>query len=90
MDIRSGNIFWSMKEYINKILGGGVMKNNNVQMEDIIVLIDQYFKMLDKKISENDKEISLILKEVEKIKSKKNIDNSFNPDEIKIVSYLDS
>lgn len=90
MDIRSGNIFWSMKEYINKILGGGVMKNNNVQMEDIIVLIDQYFKMLDKKISENDKEISLILKEVKKIKSRKNMDNNFNPDEIKIVSYLDS
>jgi hypothetical protein len=79
-----------MKEYINKILGEDIMKNNNVQMEDIIVLINQYFKMLDKKISENDKEISLILKEVEKIKSKKNIDNSFNPDEIKIVSYLDS
>ena len=90
MDIRSGNIFWSMKEYINKILGGGIMKNNNVQMEDIIVLIDQYFKMLDKKISENDKEISLILKEVKKIKSRKNMDNNFNPDEIKIVSYLDS
>ena len=90
MDIRSGNIFWSMKEYINKILGGGVMKNNNVQMEDIIVLINQYFKMLDKKISENDKEISLILKEVKKIKSRKNMDNNFNPDEIKIVSYLDS
>ena len=52
--------------------------------------MNQYFKMLDKKISENDKEISLILKEVKKIKSKKNIDNSFNPDEIKIVSYLDS
>jgi len=79
-----------MKEYINKILGEDIMKNNNVQMEDIIVLINQYFKMLDKKISENDKEISLILKEVKKIKSRKNIDNSFNPDEIKIVSYLDS
>ncbi|HNR29133.1 MAG TPA: hypothetical protein PLD77_03270 [Candidatus Dojkabacteria bacterium] len=79
-----------MKEYINKILGEGIMKNNNVQMEDIIVLINQYFKMLDKKISENDKEISLILKEVKKIKSRKNMDNNFNPDEIKIVSYLDS
>lgn len=79
-----------MKEYINKILGEDIMKNNNVQMEDIIVLIDQYFKMLDKKISENDKEISLILKEVKKIKSRKNMDNNFNPDEIKIVSYLDS
>ena len=90
MEIRSGNIFWSMKEYINKILGEGIMKNNNVQMEDIIVLINQYFKMLDKKISENDKEISLILKEVKKIKSRKNMDNNFNPDEIKIVSYLDS
>jgi hypothetical protein len=79
-----------MKEYINKILGEDIMKNNNVQMEDIIVLINQYFKMLDKKISENDKEISLILKEVKKIKSRKNMDNNFNPDEIKIVSYLDS
>ena len=79
-----------MKEYINKILGGGVMKNNNVQMEDIIVLINQYFKMLDKRISENDKEISLVLKEVKRIKSMKSIDNNFNPDEIKIVSYLDS
>ena len=79
-----------MKEYINKILGGNIMKNNNVQIEDIMILIDQYFKILDKKISENDKEISLILKEVKKIKSRKNMDNNFNPDEIKIVSYLDS
>ena len=66
------------------------MKSNDIQIKDIISLMDKYFKMLDKRISENDKEISLILKEVKKIKSRKNIDNSFNPDEIKIVSYLDS
>ena len=66
------------------------MKSKDIQLKDMISLMDQYFKMLDKKISENDKEISLILKEVKKIKSEKVMDNSFNPDEIKIVSYLDS
>ena len=66
------------------------MKSNDIQIKDIISLMDKYFKMLDKRISENDKEISLILKEVKKIKSRKNMDNNFNPDEIKIVSYLDS
>ena len=66
------------------------MKSNDIQIKDMISLMEQYFKMLDKKISENDKEISLVLKEVKRIKNRKNIDDNFNPDEIKIVSYLDS
>ncbi len=66
------------------------MKSNDIQIKDIISLMDKYFKMLDKRISENDKEISLVLKEVKRIKNRKNIDDNFNPDEIKIVSYLDS
>jgi len=66
------------------------MKSNDIQIKDMISLMEQYFKMLDKKISENDKEISLVLKEVKRIKSMKSIDNNFNPEEIKIVSYLDS
>lgn len=66
------------------------MKSKDIQLKDMISLMDKYFEMLDKKISENDKEISLILKEVKKIKSKKDMDNNFNPEEIKIVSYLDS
>ena len=90
MDIRSGNIFWSMKEYINKILGEGIMKNNNVQIEDIMVLIDQYFKILDKKISENEKEILLLFKEIKKAKTKADRINEFDSGEIKIVSYLDN
>ena len=79
-----------MKEYINKILGEGIMKNNNVQMEDIMVLIDQYFKILDKKISENEKEILLLFKEIKKAKTKADRINEFDSGEIKIVSYLDN
>lgn len=78
-----------MKEYINKILGGNTMKNNNVQIEDIMVLIDQYFKILDKKISENEKEILLLFKEIKKAKTKADRINEFDSGEIKIVSYLD-
>ena len=66
------------------------MKSNDIQIKDIISLMDKYFKMLDKRISENDKEISLVLKEVKRIKNRKNIDDNFNPDENKIISYLDS
>jgi len=90
LDIRSGNIFWSMKEYINKILGEGIMKNNNVQIEDIMVLIEQYFKILDKKISENEKEMLLLFKEIKKAKTKTDRINEFDSGEIKIVSYLDN
>ncbi|HOK59500.1 MAG TPA: hypothetical protein PK432_00805 [Candidatus Dojkabacteria bacterium] len=79
-----------MKEYINKILGGNTMKNNNVQIEDIMVLIDQYFKILDKKISENEKEILLLFKEIKKAKTKADRINEFDSGEIKIVSYLDN
>ena len=31
------------------------MKSNDIQIKDMISLMEQYFKMLDKKISENDK-----------------------------------
>ena len=79
-----------MKEYINKILGGNTMKNNNVQIEDIMVLIDQYFKILDKKISENEKEMLLLFKEIKKAKTKTDRINEFDSGEIKIVSYLDN
>ena len=79
-----------MKECINKILGGNTMKNNNVQIEDIMVLIDQYFKILDKKISENEKEILLLFKEIKKAKTKADRINEFDSGEIKIVSYLDN
>jgi len=79
-----------MKEYINKILGGNIMKNNNVQIEDIMVLIDQYFKILDKKISENEKEMMLLFKEIKKAKTKTDRINEFDSGEIKIVSYLDN
>jgi len=79
-----------MKEYINKILGGDIMKNNNVQIEDIMVLIDQYFKILDKKISENEKEMLLLFKEIKKTKTKVDRINEFDSGEIKIVSYLDN
>ncbi len=66
------------------------MKNNNVQIEDIMVLIDQYFKILDKKISENEKEILLLFKEIKKAKTKADRINEFDSGEIKIVSYLDN
>ena len=66
------------------------MKNNNVQIEDIMVLIDQYFKILDKKISENEKEILLLFKEIKKTKTKADRINEFDSGEIKIVSYLDN
>lgn len=79
-----------MKEYINKILRGCIMKNNNVQIEDIMVLIDQYFKILDKKISENEKEMLLLFKEIKKTKTKVDRINEFDSGEIKIVSYLDN
>ena len=79
-----------MKEYMNKILGGNIMKNNNVQIEDIMVLIEQYFKILDKKISENEKEILLLFKEIKKAKTKTDRINEFDSGEIKIVSYLDN
>ena len=79
-----------MKEYINKILGGNIMKNNNVQIEDIMVLIEQYFKILDKKISENEKEMLLLFKEIKKAKTKTDRINEFDSGEIKIVSYLDN
>ena len=79
-----------MKEYMNKILGGNIMKNNNVQIEDIMVLIEQYFKILDKKISENEKEILLLFKEIKKAKTKADRINEFDSGEIKIVSYLDN
>lgn len=79
-----------MKEYINKILGGDIMKNNNVQIEDMMVLIDQYFKILDKKISENEKEMLLLFKEIKKTKTKVDRINEFDSGEIKIVSYLDN
>jgi len=79
-----------MKEYINKILGGNIMKNNNVQIEDIMVLIDKYFNILDKKISENEKEILLLFKEIKKTKTKADRINEFDSGEIKIVSYLDN
>lgn len=78
-----------MKEYMNKILGGNIMKNNNVQIEDIMVLIEQYFKILDKKISENEKEMLLLFKEIKKAKTKADRINEFDSGEIKIVSYLD-
>jgi hypothetical protein len=79
-----------MKEYINKILGGNIMKNNNVQIEDIMILIDQYFKILDKKISANEKEMLLLFKEIKKAKTKADRINEFDSGEIKIVSYLDN
>jgi hypothetical protein len=79
-----------MKEYINKILGGNTMKNNNVQIEDIMVLIDQYFKILDKKISDNEKEMLMLFKEIKKAKTKADRINEFDSGEIKIVSYLDN
>ncbi len=79
-----------MKEYMNKILGGNIMKNNNVQIEDIMVLIEQYFKILDKKISENEKEMLLLFKEIKKAKTKTDRINEFDSGEIKIVSYLDN
>jgi len=66
------------------------MKNNNVQIEDIMVLIDQYFKILDKKISENEKEMMLLFKEIKKAKTKTDRINEFDSGEIKIVSYLDN
>ena len=66
------------------------MKNNNVQIEDIMVLIDQYFKILDKKISENEKEMLLLFKEIKKAKTKADRINEFDSGEIKIVSYLDN
>ena len=66
------------------------MKNNNVQIEDIMVLIEQYFKILDKKISENEKEILLLFKEIKKAKTKADRINEFDSGEIKIVSYLDN
>jgi len=66
------------------------MKNNNVQIEDIMVLIDQYFKILDKKISENEKEMLLLFKEIKKAKTKTDRINEFDSGEIKIVSYLDN
>ncbi len=66
------------------------MRDSDIQLRDMISLIDQYFRILDKKISENDKEILLVLKELKKIESKKGSFNDFNPEEIKIVSYLDS
>jgi len=66
------------------------MKNNNVQIEDIMVLIDQYFKILDKKISENEKEMLLLFKEIKKTKTKVDRINEFDSGEIKIVSYLDN
>ena len=66
------------------------MKNNNVQIEDIMVLIEQYFKILDKKISENEKEILLLFKEIKKAKTKTDRINEFDSGEIKIVSYLDN
>lgn len=65
------------------------MKNNNVQIEDIMVLIEQYFKILDKKISENEKEMLLLFKEIKKAKTKADRINEFDSGEIKIVSYLD-
>ena len=79
-----------MKEYINKILGGNTMKNNNVQIEDIMVLIDQYFKILDKKISDNEREMLMLFKEIKKAKTKADRINEFDSGEIKIVSYLDN
>lgn len=66
------------------------MKNNNVQIEDIMILIDQYFKILDKKISENEKEMLLLFKEIKKAKTKTDRINEFDSGEIKIVSYLDN
>ncbi len=66
------------------------MKNNNVQIEDIMVLIEQYFKILDKKISENEKEMLLLFKEIKKAKTKTDRINEFDSGEIKIVSYLDN
>ncbi len=66
------------------------MKNNNVQIEDIMVLIDKYFNILDKKISENEKEILLLFKEIKKTKTKADRINEFDSGEIKIVSYLDN
>ena len=79
-----------MKECINKILGGNTMKNNNVQIEDIMVLIEQYFKILDKKISDNEKEMLMLFKEIKKAKTKAERINEFDSGEIKIVSYLDN
>ncbi len=79
-----------MKEYINKILGGNIMKNNNVQIEDIMILIDQYFKILDKKISDNEREMLMLFKEIKKAKTKADRINEFDSGEIKIVSYLDN
>ncbi len=66
------------------------MKNNNVQIEDIMILIDQYFKILDKKISANEKEMLLLFKEIKKAKTKADRINEFDSGEIKIVSYLDN
>lgn len=66
------------------------MKNNNVQIEDIMVLIDQYFKILDKKISENEREMLMLFKEIKKAKTKADRINEFDSGEIKIVSYLDN
>lgn len=66
------------------------MKNNNVQIEDIMVLIDQYFKILDKKISDNEKEMLMLFKEIKKAKTKAERINEFDSGEIKIVSYLDN
>ena len=66
------------------------MKNNNVQIEDIMVLIDQYFKILDKKISDNEREMLMLFKEIKKAKTKADRINEFDSGEIKIVSYLDN
>jgi len=66
------------------------MKNNNVQIEDIMILIDQYFKILDKKISDNEREMLMLFKEIKKAKTKADRINEFDSGEIKIVSYLDN
>ena len=66
------------------------MKNSNVQIEDIMVLIDQYFKILDKKISDNEREMLMLFFFIKKAKTKADRINEFDSGEIKIVSYLDN
>lgn len=66
------------------------MKNNMEDLQQLKILIENQFRILNKKIAQNDKNIVRLLKKIEDEESIGEYSPILNEGTIKIRSYMDS
>jgi len=62
----------------------------NKELEILKMLIQSEFKLLNKKISKNDKDIERLIRKIEKVEIIKSNESLYSCEDIPVISYLDT